>query len=62
VGEGRCGGGPLAPNLDPGLNQRLVHPGGDTQAGDLPVPDGVELLLAIAEGQTRALSQQVYPR
>jgi hypothetical protein len=61
VGEGRRGAGPLAPNLDPGLNQRLVCPGGDAQLGDLPVPGGIDLVLAIAEGQTGALCQQGSP-
>ena len=61
VGESRRGAGPLAPNLDPCLNQRLVHPGGDAQVGDLPVPGGVGLVLAIAKGQACALSQQSSP-
>ncbi len=61
MGEGRCGGGPLAPDLDPGLDQRLVYPGGDAQVGDLPVPGGGELVLAIAEGQPSALGQQGSP-
>jgi hypothetical protein len=61
VGESCRGGGPLAADLDPGLSQRLVHPGGDAQVGDLPVPRGVGLVLAIAEGQARALGQQGSP-
>src|SRR5262249_7600742 len=44
-----------------GLNQRLIHPGGHAQLGDLPVPGGVPLVLAIAECQACALSQQGSP-
>ena len=29
VGIGQRGARPLAPDFDPGFNQRLVHPGGD---------------------------------
>ncbi len=61
VGEGRRSAGPLAPDLHPGLNQRLVHPRGDAQLGDPPVPGGAGLVLAIAEGQARALGQQGSP-
>ena len=61
VCEVRCGAGPLATDLDPGLNQRLVHPGSDAQLGDLPVPRGVELVLAISEGQACAFGQQGNP-
>lgn len=55
VGKGRRGGRPLAPDLDPGFKKRLVYSGGDAQLGDLPVPGGVDLALAIAQGQARAL-------
>jgi hypothetical protein len=61
MGEARGGAGSLAPNTDPGLGQRLVYPGGNAQAGDLPVPGRVELVLAIAEDQACALSQQGSP-
>lgn len=57
VGDGRRGGGPLAPDLDPGLDQRLIHPGGDAEVGNLPLPDGVELVFPIAESQTGALAK-----
>ena len=60
-GERGCGAGPLAPDLDPGLNERLVHPGGEAQFSDLPVPGGIALVLAVAEGQACALGQQVRP-
>src|SRR5215468_3838926 len=61
MGDRGLGAGPLAPHLDPGLNQRLIHPGGHAQLGDLPVPGGVPLVLAIAECQACALSQQGSP-
>jgi hypothetical protein len=54
IREGRRGGGPLAPDLDPGLDQRLVYPRGDAQVGDLPVPGGVALVLPIAQGEASA--------
>src|SRR5215467_10751267 len=49
VGGDRRGAGPLAPWLDPGLNQRLVHPGGHAQLGNVPVPGSVKLVLAVAQ-------------
>ena len=49
VCEGSDTAGSMVPDLDPRFNQRLVHPGGDAQLGDLPVPGGVHLVLAIAE-------------
>jgi hypothetical protein len=60
LGEGR-GTGPLAPYLDPGLNQRLVHLGGCPQFGNVPVLGSVELVIAIAQGQASALGQQGSP-
>jgi hypothetical protein len=51
VSDGRGSDGLLAPGFDPGLNRRLVHPGGGAQLGDLPIPGGVALVLAIAEGR-----------
>ena len=59
VGERGCGAGPLAPDLDPGLNERPVCPAGEAQFSDLPVPGGIALVLAVAEGQACALGQQV---
>jgi hypothetical protein len=61
VGGGRRGAGPLAPHLDPGLNQRLVRPGGHAQLGNVPVPGSAGLVLAIAQGQADALGQQGSP-
>jgi hypothetical protein len=61
VGARGCGARPLAPDLDPALNERLVCPGGEAQFSDLPVPGGVALVLAVAEGQACALGQQVRP-
>jgi hypothetical protein len=61
MGKGCRGGRPLAPDLDPGFNKRLIYPGSDAQLDDLPVPRGVDLVLAIAQGQARALSQQSSP-
>ena len=61
MGERRRGAGPLPPHLDPGLNQRLVHPGGHAQLDNVPVPGSVNLVLAITEGQAGALSQQGGP-
>ena len=61
VGGDRRGAGPLTPHLDPGLNQRLVHPSGHTQVGNMPVPGSVKLVLAIAQGQAGALGQQGGP-
>ena len=58
VSAGCRGAGPLAPDLDPGLDQGLVYPDGGAQVGDLPVPGGVALVLAVAEGQACALGQQ----
>ena len=61
VGGERRGFGPLAPYLDPGLNQRLVYPGGRAQLGNVPVPGSVKLVLAIPQGQAGALGQQGSP-
>ena len=61
VGGDRRSAGPLAPYLDPGLNQRLVYPGGRAQLGNVPVPGSAGLVLAIAQGQAGALGQQGSP-
>src|SRR5260370_41467854 len=37
------------------------HSGGEAQFSDLPVPGGLELVLAIAEGPASALGQQGSP-
>ena len=61
LGVSVAASGPLVPDLDPGLNERPVHPGGEAQFNDLPVPGGLALVLAVAEGQACALGQQVRP-
>ena len=40
VGERGCGADLPTPDLDPGLSKRLVHPSGEAQFSDLPVPGG----------------------
>lgn len=42
-------------------DQRLVRPGSDAQLCDLPVPGGLQAVLAEADRQSRALSQEVSP-
>jgi hypothetical protein len=61
VGGDRCGAGPLAPHLDPGLHQRLVHPSGHAELGNVPVPGSAGLVLAVPHGQAGALGQQDSP-
>jgi len=53
VGGDRRGAGPLAAHLDPGLNQRLVHPGGRAQVGNVPVPGSARLVHVL---QTREIT------
>ena len=45
VGDGRRGAGSVAPDLNPGLNQRLIHPRGDAHLGNLPIPGGAGLVV-----------------